>query len=334
METIEKILSDLKAKKWSPIYFLMGEEAYHIDIISRHIENTLLSESEKLFDQTVIYGRDTNIQTIISYSKQYPMVGSHTVVIVKEAQQLSKNIEELVTYTENPASRTILVICYKYKTLEKRKKLYKSIQQHGMLFESKKLYEYQIPGWIDTQVKKMGYTITKKAKFLLAEYIGNDLSRLAGELNKLTIILPKNSEITADSVEAGTGISKTYKHFELQKALVKKDIFAAYKIAHHFGKNPKDYPLAIILTMLYNFFTNLIKYHAFPSAKGPDLAKFLNISPCFLKDYTEAAQQYSLKKILEIISHLRKTDTQSKGIESPHTSEQELLKELLFKILH
>ncbi|XOD68181.1 MAG: DNA polymerase III subunit delta [Flavobacteriales bacterium Tduv] len=334
MEPVEKILTDLKAKKWTPIYFLMGEEVYYIDTISRYIEDTLLNETEKSFDQTVIYGRDTNIQTIIAYAKQYPMIGNRTVVIVKDAQQLSKDIEDLAFYTENPVSSTILVICYKYKTLDKRKKLYKSVQQHGTLFESKKLYEYQIPGWIDTQVKKMGYTITEKAKFLLSEYIGTDLSLLAGELNKLTITLSKNTEITADSVEAGTGISKTYKHFELQKALLKKDTFSAYKIAYYFGKNPKEYPLAISLTILYNFFTTLIKYHTASSAKGIDLAKTLNIFPYFLKDYAQAAQNYSLKKTVEIISHLRKAEAQSKGIESPPTSEQELLKELLFKILH
>lgn len=333
MEPVEKILTDLKAKKWKSVYFLMGEEPYYIDMISRFVEDTLLKEEEKIFDQTVIYGRDTDIQTIVAYAKQYPMIGKHRVVIVKEAQQLSKNIENLATYVENPVSSTVLVICYKYKVIDKRKKLYKGLQQYGVLFESKKLYESQTPAWIDMQVKKMGYFITEEAKFLLVERIGTDLSRLAGELDKLTIVLPKNTEITADRVQSGTGISKTYNHFELQKALVKKDALTAYKIAYHFGGNPKEYPLAISLNILYNFFANLIKYHASTSIKDSDLAKLLNISPYFLKDYVQAAQCYSLKKTVEIISYLRTTDARSKGVESPPMAEEELLKELLFKIL-
>ncbi|XOD69580.1 MAG: DNA polymerase III subunit delta [Flavobacteriales bacterium AspAUS03] len=334
MDPAEKIIADLKAKKWKPIYFLMGEEPYYINVISCWIEENLLSESEKSFDQIIVYGRYTEIHTILTYARRYPMVGPYTVVIVKEAQQLSRNIEDLITYVENSASSTLLVICYKYKTLDKRKKLYKSIQRHGVLFESKKLYEYQIPAWISTKVNKMGYTITEKAGFLLAEHIGADLSRLASELDKLIITLPKGAEITADNIEGSTGISKTYNHFELQKALANKNSLTAYKIMYHFGKNPKDHPLALILGMLYYFFTQLIKYHSLAPTEEVHLAKIFNISPYFLKDYIQAAQHYPLRKTVEIISHLRVADAQSKGIESPTTTEQELLKELIFKILH
>ncbi|XCI74894.1 MAG: DNA polymerase III subunit delta [Flavobacteriales bacterium] len=334
MEPAEKIIADLKAKKRKPIYFLMGEEPYYIDVISRWVEENLLSEAEKAFDQIVVYGRDTDIHTIVTYARRYPMVGPYMVVIVKEAQQLSRNIEDLTTYVENPVSSTLLVICYKYNILDKRKKLYKSIQRHGVLFQSKKLYEYQIPAWISAKVKKMGYTITEKSEFLLTEHIGVDLSRLAVELDKLIITLPKGSEITADNIESSTGISKTYNHFELQKAIANKNVLMAYKIVYYFGKKSNGYPLALSLGMLYHFFTQLIKYHSLVMTEEAHLAKVLNISPYFLKDYIQAAQHYSLKKTIEIISYLRVADAQSKGIESPATTEQELLKELLFKILH
>ena len=249
----QSILSDLKAKKYQPVYFLMGEESYFIDFISDYIINEVLNDTEKEFNQTVLYAKDIDVQTVISTAKQFPLMGKRTVVIIKEAQQLKK-IEQLENYLNNPQESTILVFCYKYKSLDKRKSLYKILSKKAVLFESKKLYDNQVPAWIVNYLSSKQYKIGHKASHLIAEYLGNDLNKISNELEKLMIILPANSEITSESIESNIGISKDYNNFELTNALAKKDIIKSNRIANFFSKNPKENPLVVSVGVIFNFF--------------------------------------------------------------------------------
>ena len=256
----EAILSDLKAKKYQPVYFLMGEESYYIDYISNYITSEVLNDTEKEFNQTVLYAKDIDVQTVISTAKQFPFMGERMVVIVKEAQQLKK-IEQLENYLNNPQESTILVFCHKYKSLDKRKSIYKTLSKKAVLFESKKLYDNQVPAWIVNYLSSKQYKIGHKASHLIAEYLGNDLDKVSNELDKLMIITPANSEITAESIETNIGISKDYNNFELTNALAKKDILKSNRIANFFAQNPKDNPLVVSVGVIFNFFQKVLLYH-------------------------------------------------------------------------
>ena len=250
----EQIISDLKSKKYASIYFLAGEETYYIDLISNYIENHVLSDANKGFNQSILYGRDVEVNALISSAKQFPMMSENTVIIIKEAQELKK-IEELTSYIQQPLSSTILVLCYRGKKLDKRKALYKSLQKNGLYFESNKLYENKIPGWIKKYLEERDYTIGFKSAAMLTEFLGNDLSKIAGELNKLSILVEKGSEITAKLIENNIGISKDYNNFELQKAIIQKDVLKANRIIKYFAVNPKNNPMVVSLSILYNLFT-------------------------------------------------------------------------------
>lgn len=329
---IEALLKDIKAQKFAPIYFLMGDEPYFIDLITNELEKTVLTEEEKSFNQTIIYGKDITIEEVVGQAKQFPMMSERTLVIVKEAQHLSRTIENLVAYAENPLPSTVLVLSYKYKTLDKRKKLAKIIAKTGVLLESKKLYDNQIPDWIEQYLRNKKITIEPKAKFLLVEFLGTDLSRIANELEKLSLLCPQT--VTENDIEKNIGISKEFNNFELQKALIDKEVLKANRIVKYFGQNPKDNPLVVTIGVLYNFFSNLIIYHSLTDKSKMMVASELGINPYFVQDYQKAGMQYPLKKAVQIISYLRDADLKSKGLGATNLAQEEILKELIFKLLH
>ncbi len=331
--SFDNILSDLKKKIFYPVYFLYGEEAYFIDEISESIEQNVLTDTEKEFNQTIIYGKDTNIPTLVSYAKRFPMMANYQVIIVKEAQDLDK-IEELAGYVEHPLNSTLLVICYKYEKIDRRKSFFKSIEKTGVLFESPRLYDNQIPDWITDYVRKKNYTITTKATFLLAEFLGTDLSKIVNEISKLTINIPPGQEITEEYVEKNIGISKDFNVFELQKALGRKDIFKSNQIITHFGANPKENPLVKVIPLLYSYFSKVLIYHHLPDKSRNNVASALSINPFFVQDYQAAAGNFKVTRLISIISLLREYDLKAKGVDNISATDGELMKELVFKILH
>jgi DNA polymerase-3 subunit delta len=331
--THEQILAELKAKNYKPVYFLAGEETYYIDLISDYIEKNILDEAEKGFNQTVMYGRDVEIGALISAAKQFPMMSDNTVIIVKEAQDLKK-IEELKSYVEQPLNSTILVLCYRGKKLDKRKALYKSLQKTGVYFESNKLYENKIPDWIKGYLRAKDYTIGNKASAMLTEFLGTNLSKISGELDKLCILAPKGSEINAELVEENIGISKDYNNFELQNAVMNKDVLKANRIIKYFEANPKNNPIVVTLSVLYNLFSKVLIYHALPDKNPQSVAKSLGVNPYFVKDYQKAAQTFNLKNSVKALDILREADMKSKGYNNPSTSHGDLLKEVIYKLCY
>jgi len=333
--TFEQILTDLKNKIYKPIYFLSGEEPYFIDLITKYINDNVLNDAEKSFNQTVIYGKDTDIYTVINTAKRFPMMANHQVVIVKEAQNI-KNIDDLVHYAAAPLKSTLLVINYKYKTLDKRKKLYKALADNGVLYESKKLYDNEIPGWINAYLKKKNRSIDPGAAALLNEYLGNDLSKIANELDKLIITLPDGEfNITSNHIERNIGISKDYNNFELHKALTQKNVLKANRIVNYFAQNQKDNPFTMTIATLYHFYSKVLSYHFVKDKKDKkSVAATLKVNPYFLGDYELAAKNYNPKKTVEIIGLLREYDLKSKGYNNVSTPPGELLKEMVYKILH
>ncbi|MDO3694590.1 DNA polymerase III subunit delta [Wenyingzhuangia sp. chi5] len=333
MVEVKQLVTDINQGNIKPIYFLMGEEAYYIDKISEYIENNILTEDEKGFNQTVVYGRDVSIDEIVGQAKQFPMMAERTVVIVKEAQDLSRTIENLVSYAENPLESTVLVICYKYKTLDKRKKLIKAISQKGVVFESKKLYDNQVGDWITGVLKGKKYQIDPKAAQMLVEFLGTDLSKISNELDKLMLVLPKETTITAKHIEENIGISKDYNVFELRKAIGKKEILKCNQIINYFAENPKSNPLVMTISLINSYFTQLLMYHGLKDKSKASVARALRVNPYFVDDYVVAAKNYPMRKVSQIISYLRDADVKSKGV-GANLSDRDLLKELLFKILH
>jgi DNA polymerase-3 subunit delta len=332
MDEVLKIINDLKAGTIKPIYFLMGEEPYYIDKLTEYIENNILSEDEKGFNQTVIYGRDATIEDIVSNAKRYPMMAERQVVVVREAQELSRTIDRLESYAENPQPTTVLVVAYKYKTLDKRKKLVKLIAKNGVLFESKKLYENQVGTWIQRLLQGRGYSIEPKANAMLVEFLGNDLSRISNELDKLQIILPKGHTITPKDIEYNIGFSKDFNVFELQNAIGSKDQLKAYKIAQYFADNPKDNPLVVTVSLVFGFFVKILKYHGLKDKDPRAAAPVLGVNPFFMKDYEIALRNYPMKKVSGIVASLREIDVKSKGVGANSLSNHDLLKEMLVKI--
>ena len=333
--SFEDIITNLKNKIYHPVYFLHGEESYFIDIISDYIEQNILNDLEKEFNQTIVYGKDINIPTLISYAKRFPMMANYQVIIVKEAQDLEK-IEELAPYFEHPLDSTILVFCWKYEKVDRRKTVFKTVEKTGVLFESAKLYDDKIPGWIADYLKKRNYSISLKAALLLTEFLGNDLSKVVNEISKLIINVPAGQEITEDYVEKNIGISKDFNIFELQKALGKKDVLKSNQIILHFAANARENPLVKIIPLLYSYFSKILLYHYLPDKSRNTAAAALSINPFFLQDYQIAAGNYPVSKLFSVISVLREYDLKSKGVDSNSTSfpDGELMKELVFKILH
>lgn len=333
MDEVVKIVNNIKAGNIKPIYFLMGEEPYYIDKLSDFIEQNVLSEEEKGFNQTVLYGRDVTIDDIVSTAKRYPMMAERQVVIVKEAQELSRTIDKIESYLENPMESTVLVFCYKYKTLDKRKKATKLLAQKGIVYESKKLYENQVGDWIKRVLAGKKYSIEPKAAAMLVEFLGTDLSKINNELEKLQIILPAGSTINPQHIEENIGFSKDFNNFELLKALGSRNQAKAFHIAHYFSENPKANPLVVTTGIVFGFFVKVLKYHGLKDKNPKNVAVALGISTYFLNDYDVALKNYPMKKVSQIITSLRKIDVKSKGV-GANLSQADLLKEMLYTIFN
>ncbi|NNE77084.1 MAG: DNA polymerase III subunit delta, partial [Pricia sp.] len=314
MDEARQIVTNIRKGDIRPLYFLFGEESYYIDAIAAYIEKNVLTEEEKGFNQMILYGKDVSIDDIVAHAKRYPMMSERQVIIVKEAQNLSRTIEQLTNYAENPQLTTVLVICYKYKKLDKRKNLYKSVQKSGVLFESKKLYENQVSDWIRKNLKGKGYSISHKAAILLTEYLGTDLSRINNELEKLQLVLPKETEITPADIEENIGISKDFNNFELKKAIGERNVLKATRIINYFAQNPKDNPFVLTVTLLNTFFTQLLQYHGLNDHSPKSVASALRINPYFVNEFQTAARNYPMKKVSGIVSHLREMDLKGKGV--------------------
>ncbi|CAM3126598.1 DNA polymerase III subunit delta [Flavobacterium frigoris] len=334
MDEVIKILNDIKSGDIKPIYFLMGEEPYYIDIVSDYIEKNVLSEEEKGFNQTVLYGRDVSIEDIISTAKRYPMMAERQVVIVKEAQDLSRTIDKLENYADNPMPSTVLVICYKYKTLDKRKKVTKVLGKNGLVYESKKLYENQVGDWIKRILASKKYTIEPKANAMLVEFLGTNLGKINNELEKLQIILPKGSIITPKDIEENIGFSKDFNVFELRKAIGERNQLKAYTIAANFANNPKENPMVVTTSLVFGFFIQLLKYHGLKDRNPKNVAAVIGVNPFFLKEYDVALKNYPMKKVSQIVASLRDIDVKSKGVGASSMSNSDLLREMLYNIFN
>lgn len=332
MDEVVRIVNEIKQGNIKPIYFLMGEEPYYIDKLTEFIEDSILTDDEKGFNQMVLYGKDVSIEEIIGNAKRYPMMADRQVVVVKEAQELSRTIDKLENYAENPQPTTVLVFAYKYKTLDKRKKLTKLLGKHGLVYESKKMYENQVGEWIKRLLSGKGYAIEPKAAAMLVEFLGNDLSRISNELDKLTIIVPKGGTITPKIIEDNIGFSKDFNVFELRKAIGEKDQLKAYRIIDHFSQNPKDNPLVMTVGLVFGFFSQLLQYHGLPDKSPSNVAKALRVNPYFVKDYDIAFRNYPMKKVSAIVAALRDIDVKSKGVGAGNIPQSDLLKEMLIKI--
>ncbi len=339
--TAEDILKDIKNRQFKPIYFLHGEESYYIDRITDAIESKVLNDAEKGFNQTILYGKDTDLMTILNAAKRFPMMSEYQVVIVKEAQNIKfgkegqKEKDPFAAYLENPLKSTLLVFCHKYGSLDKRLKIAKLIDKNGVLFESKKLYDNQLADWVSKYLSAKAYTIEPKAAAMVAEYLGADLSKIANELEKLMINLKERMDITLDDIERNIGISKEFNTFELTTALGKKQVLKANQIIGYFAANKKDNPFVVILGTLNNYFTKLFAYHFLADKSKASVAAALKVNPFFVSDYETAARNYPPEKVFSVISLLRSYDLKAKGVDNTgNTEEGELMKELVFQILH
>jgi DNA polymerase-3 subunit delta len=331
-----RILGDLKKRIYKGVYFLQGDEPYYIDLISDYIEENVLNEAERSFNQVVIYGDDSDPGTIINTARRFPMMSTHQVVIVREAQYL-KGIDDLVNYIKHPLESTILVICYKYKKLDRRTALYKAMEKEKRveLFLSEKLRDYKVPAWIESYLAEHNIETEKNVPMILSEYLGADLGRIVNELDKLLISIPAGTRrITAGDVEEKIGISKEFNNFELQNALGRRDIAKAGRIVHHFEHNQKDNPFVVTTATLFTFFRKLLIFHFTNDKSKNNVASVLGINPFFVNDYALAARNYDARKCIRIISLLREFDVKSKGVGNSSSSDGELLKELIYKILY
>ena len=339
---LQEVLSSIRQKKYHPVYLLHGDEPFFIDKISDFIEKNVLTEAEKSFNQVILYGRDTEAQTVTDHARRFPMMSLYQVVIIREAQDM-RSLTQLQTYVENPSPTTILVICHKHKKLDMRSAFAKALKEKALVFESKSLYDNQVPDWIKDFLKEKKLTATGDALFLMAENMGNDLSTISNELEKLIINLPENAQITVRDVEEHIGISKDYNIFEMQKALSGKDLPRAFKIAAYFKANPKNNPLVVVISSLYGFFSKVLVLHATReqlkrSGKEVHDKALLDAmqlkSEFLLREYKTAAQHYSKAKTISIIGLLKDCDLKSKGVNNTIASSDELLTELLFKVLN
>ena len=330
-----RIINDLKNKIYKNIYFLHGDEPYYIDLITDYIEKNILDEAERSFNQVVLYGEETDVTAIINTARKFPMMSNQQVVIVKEAHNL-KDLELLQNYIDHPLESTILLISYKYKKLDKRTTLYKSLNKAANveLFLSVKMKDYQIPDWIETYFKQKNIKAERNVSMILAEYLGNDLSKIVNELGKLFITIPKDQKVlTARDIEEKIGISKDFNNFELQNAVGSRNKIKAGRIVNHFEHNQKDNPIALTIITLFAFYKKLLVYHFMKDKSRNNVASALRINPYFVNEYELASRNYSPKKTVEIISLLREFDLKSKGFENVTTAPGDLLKEMVYKIM-
>lgn len=339
-----ELLKDLKNRKFKPVYLLHGEESYYIDKISDYIEENVLTPAERGFNQSVYYGKDADLINILNAAKQFPMMSDYQVIIIKEAQDLKwgkesddskKSADPFLAYLENPPLSTILVLCFRNGKFDKRKKVYKSIEKKGIVFESAPINESKVASWLEGLVSEMGYAIHPQAAALMAEYLGNDLSKISNELEKLILNIKPGQQIGPDHVQDNIGISKEYNVFELQNAIARKDAFKVNQIINYFAANPKNNPVYMLLGALNTFFTKILKYHYASDRSPQGIARELEISPYFVKEFELAARNYNKTKTFHVVSYLRECDMKIKGVDASGNTEQgELIRELMFKIIH
>jgi DNA polymerase-3 subunit delta len=341
LQSYDQIVSDIKKKIYKPVYYLMGEESYYIDEITSMLEKSILPEEERSFNQSVLYGKDIEMGTLLDNARRFPMMSNYNVVILKEAQNLkgidgvaADQIDPFMLYAENPLKSTILVINLKGKVLDKRRKIYGCLDKNAVLFESKKLYDNQVSAWIVQKVKEFGKTIDIKAADLMAGHLGADLSLVASEIDKLLIVAPEKGPITLKEIEDHVGISKEFNIFELQNALARKDDYRANLIITHLAQNPKTKSIIPLIGALYSYFTKLLMIHSSADKTKQSLAAVIGASPYFVQDYIDAARTFPVTKCAAIIGFLREYDAKSKGIDNPNVDDMELMRELIFKIIH
>jgi DNA polymerase III subunit delta len=352
MKEVNQILLDLKRKIFKPVYFLCGEETWYIDLLSDYIEKNILDEGDREFNQHIVYGKDLDLLSVISLARQFPMMSEHQVVIVKEAQNLRElgrgggdddegnakpaagAAQQLLAYVQNPQPTTILVFCYKYKTPDKRSALVKALQKNAVFLETKKMYDNQLPDWISGHVTEKGYKISPKSAFLMAEFLGNDLAKIDNEINKLIINLKAGEEISTELIQNNIGISKEYNIFELQNALGKRDVLRANQIVNYFSSNEKEHPMVMTVSSLYGYFSKILRYHFLADKNKFAAAQELGVNPFFVDGYAQAAAVYNTSKLKQIFSLLKEYDLKSKGVENASTVQGELLKEMVFRIMH
>lgn len=349
----QEIINAVRNKIYSPIYLLHGEEAYFIDLISDFIEENILGEFDREFNLNILYGRDTNVMDILDRAKRFPMMSNYQLIIVKEAQDIrnlfkksggdesgssavneSNTDRQFKSYCQNPLVSTILVLCYKYKKVDKRLGILKVIEKSGTIYESTKIYDNQVPGWIINYLRQKGYQIGGETAELLAQHLGTNLSTVVNELSKLTINLPSGSKITNEHVEKNIGISKEFNIFEFLKALGEKNIYKANFITKYFIANPKEFPILMILPNVFTYFQKIMKVHHLKTKNDYEIASEIGVSPHFVNEYKNAARNYPLDKLVRIFGYLRSYNTKSIGIDNESTQHGELLRELIFKIMH
>lgn len=332
--TYAELLKSLKARKFAPLYLLHGDESYYIDLLADYMEKNILSDAEKGFNQTVFYGKETDMSTIVNAAKRYPMMSDYQLIMVKEAQTIRK-WDDLIAYAEHPLTSTILVFCHKYGSLDKRLKVSKTIAKNGQVLESKKLYDDKVPGWISEYLSEKGYRTDPKTAVLISEYLGNNLEKIANELDKLIINYPAGTSIGAAEVAEHIGISKDFNVFELTDALGQRETVKAYRIINYFAANPKDNPHVVVMGALAGYFTKLLIYHSLKDRSRQQVASALKVNPYFVSRYQEAAQNYPPAKVAGVISLLRNYDLRLKGVDNTgNTGSAELLKELIFQVLN
>lgn len=336
---VKKILTDLKSRKYAPVYFLQGEETFYIDLISDYIEKHVLDEAEKGFNQVIVYGKDVSVATVLTHARRFPMMAERQVVIVKEAQDIQDLNKEsgyklLLDYLTKAVPSTVLVFCHKNKTLDKRKELGKKIDQYAVTVTTKKLYDNQLPEFLGEYTKENKITIEEKAIQALCEFVGNDLHRLANEVDKLVISLPAGEMITAERVMNQVGISKEYNIFELQKAIIQRDTLLANKIVNYFESNTKKNPIIPVVAFLFSFFSKLLIASQAVDKSEKGLASELKISPYAVRDYSTALRQYPLSKIMDNISAIKDADLKLKGVGAGSGDDGQIIRELVWRLMN
>lgn len=335
----DAVLKDLKAKKFAPIYFLQGDEPYFIDLITDFIEKNAIPEFERGFNQLVLYGKDSSISTILNNARKFPMMAERQLVVVKEAQSIPDWGKEeaqklLISYLTNPLPSTILVFSYKHKKLDGRSSLKKELEKKSVFVESEKVKDWKLSEWVDGYFRDLGHQIEPKANQLLADSIGNNLEVLTNEVGKMLINFPEPTKFTPDHISKFIGINKDYNNFELSKAIGFKDVVKANQIIHYFIQNPKAHPVIPIFTLLYNYFSKVALVHRAGPLPENQLASTLGINPYGVKEYIIAARNYKLGKVIDVFGYIKEADLRFKGVDSGSMDEGEILRELVYKILH
>jgi DNA polymerase-3 subunit delta len=329
----KSIIQDIKNKNFKSVYLLHGEEPYYIDLISKSIIDNALEEHERDFNQMICYGADSDVQSIIAEAKGYPLMAQRRLVVIREAQGL-KDIELLEKYCSNPEPTTVLVILYKYKKFDSRKKIFKEITKNGLTFSSDKIRDYQLVDWINNYLKTTEYAITPKASTLLADFLGNDLSKITNELDKLALLLQKGTTINEVHIEENIGISKDYNVYELTNAIAVRDVHKALTIVNYFEHNPKSGELVLVIGNIFTFFFKLMRIHFANNKSNEAISQLLKIHPFAVKELLNASKIYPPKMISRNISYLHEYDLKSKGLNNDSFSKADLMKELIYKIMH